>query len=235
MTQAPTYFKNIHGWDIKSIGLLSGIPHLMRMLFAYFFSIYGDYLLRTDKMSTTNVRKLATFVCSIIKGLFVIGIAYSGCDSIMAIVFLTIATALHGAVSTGALASVVDISPNFSGVVLGLCGMVGVLPGFISPFIVGYLTLGNVTMSLYSEVIRNSKIFFIQQQTTEQWKIVFLISAGMLIVSGILYVLFSDSTEQHWNKFKDEGDGDDEFKVEYSKVPLEETNEKCEESSRIKN
>lgn len=148
MTQAPTYFKIIHGWDIKMIGLLSGIPHLMRMLFAYFFSIFGDYLLRTDRMSTTNVRKLATFVCSIVKGIFVIGIAYSGCNSTMAVVFLTIATALHGAVSTGALASVVDISPNFSGVVLGLCGMVAVLPGFISPYIVGYLTYGNVSISI---------------------------------------------------------------------------------------
>lgn len=127
------------------IGLLSGAPHLMRMLFAYFFSIFADWLLRTDRMSTTNVRKLATFICSILKGVFVIGIAYSGCDSTMAVVLLTIATALHGAVSTGALASVVDISPNFSGVVLGLSGMVGILPGFISPFIVGYLTYGNVS------------------------------------------------------------------------------------------
>lgn len=95
-------------------------------------------------MSTTNVRKMATFVCSIVKGLFVIGIAYSGCNSIMAVAFLTIATTLHGAVSTGALASVVDISPNFSGVLLGLCGMIGVLPGFISAYIVGLLTNGNV-------------------------------------------------------------------------------------------
>lgn len=159
MTQAPTYFKKIHGWDIKLIGLLSGMPHLMRMIFAYFFSIFGDYLLRTDKMSTTNVRKLATFVCSIVKGFFVIGIAYSGCNSTMAVVFLTIATALHGAVSTGALASIVDISPNFSGVVLGLCGMVGVLPGFISPFVVGYLTNGNVILVLLSDTVRNFKKF----------------------------------------------------------------------------
>lgn len=150
------------------IGLLSGIPHLMRMLFAYFFSMFGDYLLRTDKMSTTNVRKVATFVCAIVKGIFVIGIAYSGCNSTMAVTFLTIATALHGAVSTGALASIVDISPNFSGVVLGLSGMLGVLPGFISPYIVGYLTYGNVKfdknsrkkffLKLFRFYVQNSKL-----------------------------------------------------------------------------
>jgi len=35
----------------------------MRMLFAYAFSMLADYLLRTDRLSRTNVRKLATFIC----------------------------------------------------------------------------------------------------------------------------------------------------------------------------
>ncbi len=51
----------------------------------------------------------------------------------------------------------------------------------------------------------------------------FFISAGMLIGSGILFVLFSDSTEQHWNKFEDdETDDDTEREIKYSKVPLNE-------------
>lgn len=39
------------------------MPHLMRMIFAYLFSMLSDYLLRTDRLSRTNVRKLATGVC----------------------------------------------------------------------------------------------------------------------------------------------------------------------------
>lgn len=76
-----------------------------------------------------------------------LALAYSGCNSLAAIVFLTLATAVHGAVSTGPLASVVDISPNHAGIVLGISGMIGVIPGFISPAIVGILTLGNVSRS----------------------------------------------------------------------------------------
>lgn len=78
------------------------------------------------------------------------------------------------------------------------------------------------------------KFFFdFQQQTIEQWKYVFFISAGMLIGSGILYVLFSDSTEQHWNNIKEEDNGDKELNIQYTKVPLEEVrpNEKYKESS----
>lgn len=209
MTQAPTYFKIIHGWNIKMTGILSGFPHIMRMLFAYVFSLFGDYLLRTEKMSRTNVRKMATFCCCIIKGCFVICLAYSGCSSTTAVIFLTLATAVHGSVSTGPLASIVDISPNHASIVLGISGMIGVIPGFISPAIVGALTLGN--------------------QTVTSWKYVFLIAAGMLLVSGILYVLFCESTLQSWNTPKDPKDK--EMKMFGSK---KEQLEKEEEASLMK-
>lgn len=145
MTQAPTYFKTIHGWNIRMTGILSGLPHLMRMAFAYIFSMLGDYLLTKKYMSRTNVRKLAGTVCLLVNAMFVIGLAYSGCNSTAAILMLVMATAAHGAVSTGPLASLIDLSPNYSGITLGLTGMFAVLPGFISPYVVGQLTLGNVS------------------------------------------------------------------------------------------
>lgn len=144
MIQAPTYLKLIHDLPIELTGILSGIPHLMRMLFAYAVSVFGDRMLRTNRMSRTNVRKLAGFVCAVLNGFFILGLAYSGCNTVAAIVFLTLGTMSHGAVSTGPLANIVDLSPNHAGVLLGLSGMVGVLPGFISPVIVGYLTNNNV-------------------------------------------------------------------------------------------
>lgn len=49
------------------------------------------------------------------QGIFMMALAYSGCDPMAAIVFLTMAVAIHGSVSTGPLASVVDISPNYAG------------------------------------------------------------------------------------------------------------------------
>lgn len=88
---------------------------------------------------------------------------------------------LHGAVSSGALASVVDISPNFAGISLGINSTFSVLTGYISPAVVGYFTLN-------------------RQSSLEPWKQVFEIAAAMQIVCGVLYLLFSDSTLQEWNK-----------------------------------
>lgn len=193
----------------------------MRMIFAYLFSMLSDYLLRTDRLSRTNVRKLATGVCKWredairtdrnwlysysagcgVKGLIVLALAYFGYNATAAIVLVAVATMFHGAVSSGPLASMVDLSPNYAGIVLGVSGMIGGMPGFISPFIVGILTQGNVSnlVSFSPFSTESSIIFQILQQTIEAWKNVFILTSAMLTGSGLLYVLFSESTLQPWN------------------------------------
>lgn len=146
ITHSPQYFKYIHGWGIKMTGLLSGLPHIGRMTFALLVSFTGDYLLRTNKLSRTTVRKLAATISCILNGLFVLGLAFTGCNTIAAVVLTVLGTSVHGAVSTGPLANMVDLSPNFAGIILGIASMVAVLPGFISPIIVGMLTHDNVSI-----------------------------------------------------------------------------------------
>lgn len=141
-------------------GLLCGIPHVARMLFACCFSTFGDWLLRTDKMSRTNVRKLAGSFSLLVNGLFVIGLAFAGCNAVVAIVFITLATGAQGAVSSGPLANIIDISPNYSGVILGIASFISTAPGIISPYIVGKLTIGNVSIFLHF-FLSNSCLFAI--------------------------------------------------------------------------
>ncbi|XP_069705479.1 putative inorganic phosphate cotransporter isoform X2 [Periplaneta americana] len=194
MTQAPTYFRFIHGWDIRMTGLFSGIPHLCRTTFAIIMSTFGDYLLRNNLMARTNVRKMATAFCCIGQGLFVLGLALSGCNSTAAIVCLAAATGVSGAVSTGALAGFVDISPNFASVMLGISFTVTVIPGFLSPALVGFLTH--------------------QNQTVGQWQIVFLIVSFMLVVTGVLYQFFATAELQEWNSPADEKNNHELGKLE---------------------
>lgn len=51
---------------------------------------------------------------NVLQGLLVIGLAYSGSDTTTAIIYLILATGVHGAVTSGPLSNVVDISPNFA-------------------------------------------------------------------------------------------------------------------------
>ncbi|XP_066993783.1 sialin isoform X2 [Anabrus simplex] len=179
MTQSPTYFKYIHGWNIKMTGVLSGLPHIFRSIFGYLFSVLGDYLIRNLIMSRTGVRKLATAVCCILMGLFTLGSAFSGCNYLSAIICLTAATTVSGAISTGPLASFVDLSPNFAGILMGISCTLSFTAAFISPLIVSILTF--------------------QNQTTGQWLLVYLITSALLIIPGLLYICFATSELQPWN------------------------------------
>ncbi|KAJ4438625.1 hypothetical protein ANN_14572 [Periplaneta americana] len=99
---------------LKKTGVLSGVPYICRVIFSYTFSLLADCLLKRCSVSHTRVRKIATFVCCIVQGIFIYGIALSGCDSIAAIVCITAATITNGASSSGPFASFVDLSPNFA-------------------------------------------------------------------------------------------------------------------------
>ncbi|XP_014470569.1 PREDICTED: sialin isoform X2 [Dinoponera quadriceps] len=181
MAQAPSYFNFVHGWDINAAGVLAGAPHVLRMIFSYFYSIMSDWLLRTNRMSLTNVRKLATFVCTGVQGIFIIALGYSGCQPLLAVVFMMTGTAVNGAVSASSLASFVDLSPNYASVLLGTCGMIVTWSGFISPAIVGILTNNN--------------------QTVGQWRVAFLIAAANSLAGCIIYMIFGTSKEQPWNQY----------------------------------
>lgn len=75
----------------------------------------------------------------------------------------------------------------------------------------------------------------------EQWQKVFWISAGMLLISGILYVIFSKSEVQKWNtpstrveeisreeleKLKGQKDGEQVIELEWASQIIHEVKEK---------
>jgi MFS family permease len=110
----------------------------------------------------------------------VLGLAYSGCNVVSAVFFMSLSLMLHGSVTTGALSSIVDIAPNYAGITLGIISTVSIMTGFLSPYIVGWITFEN--------------------QSIVAWQHIYEICAGMLLVCGLAYVLFNDTSTQPWNK-----------------------------------
>ncbi|NP_001123317.1 na[+]-dependent inorganic phosphate cotransporter isoform X1 [Nasonia vitripennis] len=181
MTQAPSYFNYVQGWNIQATGMLSGLPHIARMAFSYVFSILADWLLRTKRMSLTGVRKLANFVCAGGQCILTIGLSFSGCAPIFAAFFMISGTAINGAISSGTIPSFVDLSPNYASILFGINNLMTAPTGFLSPIVVGMLTNDN--------------------QTIGQWRLVFLISAVNLGLSCLVHLIWGTSEEQPWNHY----------------------------------
>ncbi|KAJ8670111.1 hypothetical protein QAD02_001370 [Eretmocerus hayati] len=206
MTQAPSYFNYVQGWNIHATGWLSGSPHIARMAFSYTFSVLSDWLLQSKRASVTGVRKIANFVCCGGQGLLTLGLSLSGCEPIYAAVFMIAGTAVNGAVSSGTIPAFVDLSPNYASVLFGICNLVTSPAGFVSPLVVGLLTNGN--------------------QTIGQWRIVFLISAANLGFSCIVHLIWGTSIEQSWNNYSTKDDQEGEEKsVEGEELLMIKTND----------
>ncbi|KAJ9584073.1 hypothetical protein L9F63_021590, partial [Diploptera punctata] len=148
VTQAPTYFKFVHGMDIRAAGVSSGIPYAIRIIFALLVSAGCDYMLLYDKMSLTNVRKLAIAICCLLQAGVIICLAFFGFNHISAVILVTLATASSGAQPAGALGNLLDLSPNYASLMLGIAQTVSSIPGVISPVIVSYFTFQNCSTVL---------------------------------------------------------------------------------------
>ncbi|KAL6953695.1 hypothetical protein U1Q18_051262, partial [Sarracenia purpurea var. burkii] len=76
-------------------------------------------------------------------GITILVISFSGCNVMLAVSMLILAVTLQGTIPAGPMAKIIDMSPNFSGVLQGISGTLSVLSGFIGPILVGHLTQNN--------------------------------------------------------------------------------------------
>uniref|UniRef100_A0A0P4WJ10 Sialin n=1 Tax=Scylla olivacea TaxID=85551 RepID=A0A0P4WJ10_SCYOL len=178
LTELPTYLNNIQHFDMKSNGLVSALPYLIMWIFSLVYSNIMDKLLLEKLVSLSTVRKL-----SMVIGIYgpmagLIAMCFVDCDKTLAIVVLCIAVGLNGAIYSGYMCSHQDLSPNLAGTLMGITNTVAAIPGFVTPVVTGTLT---------------------EEQTLSSWRAVFLISAGVYLVTNIGYLLFVPVTVQPWN------------------------------------
>ncbi|KAK0182215.1 hypothetical protein PV327_000376 [Microctonus hyperodae] len=160
-------------------GILSAIPNFSSMIFGWLAAQFCDWLIRTEKMTITNTRKLATFFSVGMPAIMIFGLSFSGCYSILAIFFITSAFALFGATASGGIANLVDLSPNYASVLLGITGFVVNTFGFISPLFVGLMINNN--------------------QTIKQWQLVFIITSIIMGIGSFSYQIWGTAKQQPWN------------------------------------
>lgn len=99
-------------------------------------------------MCVTNVRKLACVFSNIIHGFFILLLSFSGSNEIFVILNLVSAVVISGAISSGALPGIVDLAPNYAGVLQGINGTIINSCISISPYIVGLITFQQVRYTM---------------------------------------------------------------------------------------
>ncbi|XP_014361498.2 sialin [Papilio machaon] len=179
VNQLPSYIESILHFNIKHNGLLSSLPYLGKYLCALASSVLADSLRRSGRLSTTAARKLFTGFAVGLPGVMMIVQAFLGHDRVWSIAIFTLALTINGAVTAGYLGNGLDIAPNFSGTIFGMANTLSSFGGWLSTFMVGELTHEN--------------------NTYEQWQIVFYILAGTYLLGALCFVTLGSGELQPWN------------------------------------
>lgn len=74
-----------------------------------------------------------------------LGVAYSGCDRVKTVALLATAIGANGGKFGGFLVNIIDIAPNYSGILMGTINTIASLPGFFAPWVAGMIINENVS------------------------------------------------------------------------------------------
>ncbi|GFS24706.1 vesicular glutamate transporter 2 [Elysia marginata] len=138
----------------------------------------ADFTRRNGYLSTKNTRKLFNSLGSYLPAGLVLLVGVVGCNHVTAVLTLTLCVGMGGFAATGYGVNHLDISPRFCGILLAITNGFGTIPGFLSPLLVGYLTNNN--------------------QTRDQWQIVFYVTAAIYVTGASIYVLLAQGEVLPW-------------------------------------
>ncbi|KAL2716096.1 sialin-like isoform X4 [Vespula squamosa] len=181
------YMSKALGFELTKGGGAAGLPWAGRMIFGFFFCWAGDNIKKKQLISITKLRKIATIFSHFLPGIFLILVGYAECDLFLANVFLFFALGFNGAASISNLSNNQDISPNFAGFLYGIMNTFGSIASIIIPIMVEEIA-GKHGNPIY------------------KWRILFLIAAGVCIVSMIIFIIGGSGEIQKWNEIEERPD-----------------------------
>ncbi|XP_071516723.1 sialin-like [Panulirus ornatus] len=185
LTELPTYLNVVQHLDLSKNGFLSSLPYLLMWIWSLCWAALMHRLTTTGRLTILSVRRIsmATGLYGVMLSL--VAMVFVQCNTAVVVLLLCLAGMLCGSVTSGYLCSFQDLAPNLAGTLLGISNTAGSLTGIISPTITGVITQDNETLLA--------------------WQTVFLLNAGVALVSCTLYLCFITADVQPWNDFQRKG------------------------------
>uniref|UniRef100_A0A1B6DA23 Sialin n=1 Tax=Clastoptera arizonana TaxID=38151 RepID=A0A1B6DA23_9HEMI len=176
LTELPTFMSDVFAYSMYDAGLISALPYLVMGLVVQFSGFLADWFRTSGHLSTMQVRKLFTCTAFICQTIFLLAAA-NATKPISVIATLTVAVGFGGLAWSGFSVNSLDIAPQYASILMGISNTVATIPGIISPSLTSYV---------------------IQDKTSEEWHIVFHISAAIYIIGTIIYAFLASGKVQNW-------------------------------------
>ncbi|XP_073838325.1 major facilitator superfamily transporter 9 [Musca autumnalis] len=178
LTQLPSFLKDSLNFNLDKTGFLSAVPYLAMGILLGVSGYLADWLQVKGIWTTTQVRRNFNCGAFLAQTVFMILTAYL-LDPTWSVVCITIAVGLGAFAWSGFAVNHLDIAPQHASVLMGIGNTFATIPGIVSPMLTGYLVV---------------------DQTSEEWKTVFFISAGVYLIGCVIYWMWASGELQEWAK-----------------------------------
>lgn len=181
LTSLPLYMKEVLRFDIKSSGGMAALPYIVFWFFIVMSGVVGDLFMQKLKIRKTVVRKIFNGLGFFFPMAAVIGLSFVTCAVPYAgVALLTVGLAFTGCCyGAGFLVNYNDVAGPYSGIVFGIGNTFATIPGIAAPYLVGIIT---------------------KNGTQAQWRIVFIITAIIYLIGGIVLLIFTRGDPEKWAK-----------------------------------
>ncbi|XP_046680575.1 putative inorganic phosphate cotransporter isoform X2 [Homalodisca vitripennis] len=178
LTELSSYLRHVYGYNIKSNGLISALPHLCSLIMMVVFSWAADFINSRDLVSLTSSRKISSTIAQWGGAIALCGLPFISSPT-SAVTLLTVSIALGAASYTGSLPNPLDLSPNFTGLVLGITFGLGSLSAILGPSLTGFIVT--------------------DETNRDQWMNAFYVAAAVYFVGNAVFIWFGSAEVQWWN------------------------------------
>lgn len=145
------------------------------------------------------------------------GLAFNGCNPALSVLWLTLALTIDGAMCAGYNVNAFDLSPNYAGTIRGCASTIANITGFLAPTIVSFIIGESVSIQKFllsgNPAIKSKQSYLLDfsdqitqefgcfQNTLDGWKLVFIVSAILYVITGTFFLIFGSFKTQKWNTY----------------------------------
>ncbi|XP_023210313.1 sialin-like [Centruroides sculpturatus] len=179
LTKFPSYLHIIQHFPIEKNGIMSALVYSADAIIMFTCGFIADFMKSRDYLSITNIRKFSEGIAMFGPAACIFAISFQGCESTNVIISLVVGMGCSGFNNSGDVAIVLDLAPEFAGVLFGLtCGLCNAA-GILSPYVAGVILDKNAGDTVY-------------------WNYVFYMASFAYFLAGVIFIFGATAEVQPW-------------------------------------
>ncbi|XP_068633483.1 putative inorganic phosphate cotransporter [Battus philenor] len=177
----PTYLEKGLNISLKNSASLSALPYAGMWVGNIVSALVSEKMFNGGILPVGTCRKLFNSIAFFGMAIGLAGLSFIGeGHQNLAVVTLIITLTVSGFSASGFLMSILDMSPNFAGVMLSLTNFTANIGSIATPLVTSFILQNDPT-------------------DLSRWRTVFLIVSAVMILCNIVYMIFGTSTRQDWD------------------------------------